>query len=59
MSFYVDNTLQIDPDGVLLAGLDAGKGCIRFKARIVIPTARIEEFVLRAIDLSRQAANGS
>ncbi len=51
VSLYVDDASQIDPDGALLDGLDVGKGCVRFKARTSIPTARIEEFVRKAIDL--------
>lgn len=52
----VDYRDSLDPGGVLLEGLDVGKGCIRFKVRTVIPTARIEAFVLKAIDLSLQGS---
>ncbi len=49
VSLYCGNASKIDPDGVLLAGLNVGKGCIRFsKSRRVADTC-IGEFIRRAV----------
>lgn len=53
VSLYVGDKRKIDVSGDLLAGLDAGKGCIRFKNKQDIGTSRIGEFVKQAVDLSR------
>lgn len=53
VSFYVGNASTIDADGSLLAGLDCGKGCIRFKKSVPVESTRIEEFIERAVALSR------
>ena len=51
VSLYVGNSKKVDPDGSLLAGLDLGKGCIRFKKSKVVAETGIEEFVVRAVDM--------
>jgi uncharacterized protein YdhG (YjbR/CyaY superfamily) len=49
VNLYVGGKSKIDPKGVLLAGLDCGKSCIRFKKTTVIADTRIEEFIKKAI----------
>jgi len=45
VNFYVGGASAIDPDGALLAGLDCGKSCIRFKKTTAVADTRIEEFI--------------
>ena len=47
VSLYVGDAAKIDPDGALLAGLNVGKGCIRFTKSVSIPETRIDEFIAR------------
>jgi Uncharacterized conserved protein len=54
VSFYVGNASTIDPDGALLAGLDHGKGCIRFKKSVSVAKTQIETFIERAAELNRR-----
>lgn len=49
VGLYVGDAEKIDPDGVLLDGLDVGKGCIRFKKTTVVPDTRIADFIDRYI----------
>lgn len=51
VSLYVGNAAKIDPGGTLLAGLNVGKGCIRFKKTDEIADTKIEAFIGRAIEL--------
>ena len=53
VNFYVGTAAKVDPEGVLLAGLDVGKGCIRFKKTTVVSKTRIEDFIKKAIDMLR------
>jgi uncharacterized protein YdhG (YjbR/CyaY superfamily) len=53
VSFYVGNAGTIDPDGSLLAGLDCGKGCIRFKKSVPVESTRIAAFIERAAEMAR------
>ena len=53
MNFYVGAANKIDPDGVLLTGLDAGKGCIRFRKSRAVADTRIEEFIEKAMTMLR------
>lgn len=57
VSLYVGNASTIDPDGSLLAGLDRGKGCIRFKKSVPVESTRIEAFIERAVTLSRSGSD--
>ncbi len=57
VSFYVGNIDTVDPDGELLAGLNRGKGCIRFSKTRKVAGTRIREFIDRAIKLRRQGTN--
>lgn len=57
VSFYVGNASAIDPDGSLLAGLDRGKGCIRFTKSVPVESTRIAEFIERAVALSRSGSD--
>ena len=54
VNFYVGTAKKIDPDGTLLAGLDVGKGCIRFKKTKVVADTRIEEFIKKAVTMLRK-----
>jgi uncharacterized protein YdhG (YjbR/CyaY superfamily) len=54
VNFYVGTAKKIDPDGSLLAGLDVGKGCIRFKKTKAIADTRIEEFIEKAMNMLRK-----
>lgn len=53
VSLYVGDVTKIDPDGSLLAGLNVGKGCIRFTKSKVISQTGIREFLERAVDMWR------
>ena len=53
VNFYVGTAKKIDPHGTLLAGLDVGKGCIRFKKTKAVSDTRIEEFVEKAMTMLR------
>ncbi len=53
VSFYVGNASTIDADGTLLAGLDRGKGCIRFKKSVPVAHTRIAAFIERAAEMAR------
>jgi uncharacterized protein YdhG (YjbR/CyaY superfamily) len=53
VNFYVGTASKVDPEGVLLAGLDVGKGCIRFKKSRAISDTRIEEFIEKAMSMLR------
>ena len=54
VSLYMGDTAKIDPGGSLLAGLDHGKGCIRFKKSTSAATTRIATFLERAFELHDQ-----
>ena len=54
VNFYVGTAKKVDPDGKLLAGLDVGKGCIRFKKSKAIADTHIEEFIKKAMAMLRK-----
>lgn len=56
VSLYVGDSVKIDPQGELLAGLDIGKGCIRFRKSNIPYKTRIGEFIARAVALWREGA---
>lgn len=56
VSLYVGNAAKIDHDGSLLAGLDIGKGCIRFKRSVAVADTGIEQFIQRAVAMRRDGA---
>lgn len=49
VSLYVGNIEKIDPGGQLLAGIDLGKGCIRFKKSTVVSATQVDKFIERAL----------
>lgn len=51
VSFYVGDASKIDPTGVLLTGIDVGKGCIRFKKSVDVSETRIDEFIQLAAQM--------
>lgn len=57
VSLYVGDTKKIDPAGELLAGLDLGKGCIRFKKSQIVRETRIGEFIAQTIAAWRAGAD--
>jgi uncharacterized protein YdhG (YjbR/CyaY superfamily) len=57
VNFYVGTARKIDPDGALLAGLDVGKGCIRFKKTTAVADTRFEEFIKKAVTMLRNGAD--
>ena len=57
VSVYVGDADKIDPDGSLLAGLDHGKGCIRFKKTTAVAGTRIAEFIARAAEFNRRGVD--
>ena len=54
VSLYVGNISAIDEQGELLAGLDLGKGCIRFKKSLPVADTRIDAFINKAVTLLLQ-----
>ena len=59
VNFYVGTAKKVDPDGTLLAGLDVGKGCIRFKKTKAVADTRIEEFIVKAVGMLRKGEDFS
>lgn len=57
VALYVGDAKKIDPDGSLLAGLNVGKGCIRFTKTKDVSQTGIREFIARAIMLWKSGAD--
>jgi len=57
VNLYVGDAKKVDPDGSLLAGLDCGKGCIRFKKSSAIGDTRIGEFIQRVARIRRNGGD--
>jgi hypothetical protein len=57
VSSYVGNASEVDRTGELFDGLDAGKGCIRFKKTVAPADTRSDEFVVRALSLRAGSAD--
>lgn len=53
VSLYVGDTRKIDPEGTMLAGLDLGKGCIRFKKSVQVEQTGIQTFIAEAARMAR------
>ncbi len=51
VSLYVGDIAKVDPDGELLAGLNLGKGCIRFSKTKKVADTEIRTFIERALQL--------
>lgn len=51
VSLYVGDASKIDPTGELLAGLNIGKGCIRFSKTKQIEQTQIDQFIERAVTM--------
>lgn len=45
VSLYCDDISKIDPDGKILAGLNVGKGCIRFTQTKNIAQTNIADYI--------------
>lgn len=59
VNLYVGTAKKVDTDGALLAGLDVGKGCIRFKKTKAVADTRIEEFIVKAVTMLRKGEDFS
>ena len=57
VSLYIGDTKKVDPEEEFLAGLDKGKGCIRFKKSTVVQETRIRAFIERTIGLWRDGVD--
>lgn len=57
VSLYVGDASKVDPDGVLLEGLNIGKGCIRFGKSVNVDNTRIAEFIEQAFSMWQQGAD--
>lgn len=57
VSLYVGDTKKIHSSNELLAGLDTGKGCIRFKNAAHLELSRIDEFIKEVISLAKAGAD--
>lgn len=57
VSLYVGNASKIDPDASLLAGLNVGKGCIRFGKSVKVEDTQIAEFIEQAVAMWRQGVD--
>lgn len=53
VSFYVGDIKKIDPSGELLAGINMGKGCVRFTKSKVVSETRIREFISKAVEMRK------
>lgn len=51
VSLYVGDIKKVDPTGELVAGLNIGKGCIRFTKTKMVEKTRIDEFISKAVEL--------
>ncbi|MEP5611605.1 MAG: DUF1801 domain-containing protein [Cyclobacteriaceae bacterium] len=51
VSLYLGNASKVDKAGALLAGIDAGKGCLRFKKATDISATRLDEFISKTIEM--------
>ncbi len=51
VGLYVGDAKKIDPTGELLAGIEAGKGCVRIKKSTSISDTRIAEFIEKTIEM--------
>jgi len=54
VSLYCGDTKKIDSEGVLLDGLNHGKGCIRFTKTKDISKTGIKDFIKLAVSLSQE-----
>jgi len=51
VGLYVGDAKKIDVEGTLLAGIDCGKGCVRFKKSNDASSDNIKEFITRKVQL--------
>lgn len=59
VGLYVCSIERIDPSGVLLTGLNCGKGCIRISKSIDIQKTKLQEFITLAIELRKSGIDTS
>ncbi len=53
VSLYCGNIEKVDPDGVLLNGLNLGKGCIRLSKTKDVVESGVAAFIARAVRLRK------
>lgn len=51
VALYVGDASKVDPEGLLLQGIDHGKGCLRFKKSTSISDTSIELFIQKVIEM--------
>ncbi len=51
VSLYIGNASKVDTDGSLLAGIDRGKGCLRFKKSTDLSQTQIDRFISKTIEM--------
>ncbi len=54
VSFYIGNIKKVDPEGLLLQGLNLGKGCVRFKKSNTVAETRIDEIIERIMQMRKE-----
>lgn len=59
VSLYVGEISKIPNVGSLLEPFDTGKGCIRIRKSIDIPSTGLEEFICAAVTLWRSGGDSS
>lgn len=57
VNFYVGDILKIDPSGTLLAGLNVGKGCIRFSKTKKTDSKEFKEFIVKLVESAKAGAD--
>jgi len=57
VALYVGDVARIDPTGEILAQIDHGKSCLRFKRRNVVADSGVAAFLDRYIALKKAGAD--
>lgn len=57
VALYVGDAGKVDPTGELLEGIDAGKGCLRFKKKTAVADTRIDEFIEKTVKMWADGAD--
>lgn len=53
VSLYVGDISKVDPSGEMLKDFNLGKGCIRVRKTLDIEETRLEEFIIKSVELWR------
>ncbi|MDU0354617.1 DUF1801 domain-containing protein [Paraglaciecola aquimarina] len=57
VALYAGDIQKIDPNGIMLTGLNTGKGCIRLNKSIEIEQTLLFRFIKKAADLSLEGVD--